>query len=311
MPAWSSGDGYILAHGPHSGNDADVSSAFPRWRYQWSIDVYAGECLTALAPAGSGARPALTARDVTDIRASAVADPFLLQVDNLWHLFFEVVNAETNRGEIAHATSQDGRTWRYDAVVLREPFHLSYPLVFEHDGRVFMVPETRQAGAVRLYEAEAFPARWRLVATLLEGPYADATLFERDGGWWMFAQRGLDELCLFRSDAPDRGWTPHPASPLFAGNRSRTRPGGRILTDGGRLIRLAQDGWPKYGHSLRAFEILDLSSDTYEEREIEGSPILRATRHGWNAAGMHHLDALRGRDGRWTALVDGAALVPA
>ena len=80
-----------------------------------------------------------------------------------------------------------------------------------------------------------------------------------------------------------------------------------MLVENGRLIRFAQDGWPTYGHSLRAFEIVHLTEHRYEEREMDGSPVLRASRSGWNAIGMHHLDALRRPDGAWLAVVDGAA----
>jgi hypothetical protein len=34
-------------------------------------------------------------------------------------------------GEIGLATSEDGLKWDYKQVVLNEPFHLSYPYVFE------------------------------------------------------------------------------------------------------------------------------------------------------------------------------------
>lgn len=246
---------------------------------------------------------------MTDVDAATVADPFLLRIGPAWHLFFEVWNAAAGRGEIAHATSGDGRSWTYDGVVMREPFHLSYPQVFESGGCVYMVPETRQDNAVHLYVAEHFPRGWRRVSTLVRGPFGDATLLRRDGTWWMFAQRGLDEMRLFSSAHLDGGWREHPRSPLWPGNRSRTRPGGRMLEDEGRLLRFAQDGWPKYGHCLRAFEVLALSPTEYGEREIDGSPVLRATRSGWNAAAMHHIDALRDDSGQWIAVVDGATLI--
>jgi hypothetical protein len=278
-------------------------------RNQWSISVYTGSSLTTLAPVSASGRPAITGRDATDLPGRAAADPFLLIHDGAWWLFFEVWNADTGRGEIAYAISADaGMTWTYQASVLREPFHLSYPHVFAWDGAIYMVPESRQDRAVHLYVAEHFPRAWRRVSTLVRGAYADATLLRHDDRWWMFAQRGLDELCLFSSAQLDTGWAPHPASPLWPGNRRRTRPGGRVLSEDGRLIRFAQDGWPWYGHSLRAFEIQQLSIAGYEERELAGSPILRPSRTGWNAVGMHHLDAVRRDDGQWVAVVDGATL---
>lgn len=289
-------------------NSSSHQAPATRWRNRWSIGVYAGPTLASLRPVDPRGRPALTGREATDVRGRSAADPFLLVTGGDWHLFFEIWNADAGRGEIAHATSRDGVAWTYGSVVLREPFHLSYPQVFEWDGAIWMVPESRQDEAVHLYVAEAFPAGWRRVATLLRGPFADATLVRHDDRWWMFAERGLDELRLFSSRALDGGWVEHPASPLWPGNRRRTRPGGRVLEEDGRLVRVAQDGWPTYGYALRAFEILEVSDTAYDERELPDSPILRASRSGWRAVGMHHLDAVRRADGTWLAVVDGATL---
>jgi hypothetical protein len=277
-----------------------------QWRNQWSIGVYAGPALDQLVNCYPDGRPAITSHDVTDVQARAVADPFLLRMDESWHLFFEVWNAQTARGEIGHATSPDGVVWQYRSIVLREAWHLSYPYVFIHDAAVWMVPESRQDEAVHLYVADRFPDRWRRVRTLVRGPFADASLVCRDRRWWMFALRGLDELCLWSADSLESSWTPHPASPLWPGNRSKTRPGGRLLDDRGVLVRTAQEAWPTYGHALSAYEVTSLTPSRYDEQPRHGNPILRATRHGWNAAAMHHLDAVRRADGSWLAVVDGA-----
>ena len=280
----------------------------PRWHYRWSIGLYAGRTPLALRPVLELEQPVLSAADVSDVAGGSVADPFLLRRDGGWFLFFEVWNRERERGEIAYATSPDGFAWDYSRVVLREPFHLSYPQVFEWEGDVYMVPETRQDDSVRLYRAEEFPERWRCVATLLRGPWADATLFHGEDRWWLFGQRGLDEMGLFSSPRLAGPWRPHPANPLFPGDRRRTRPGGRVLTAGERVLRFAQDGWPTYGHALRVFAIERLNELEYAERELEESPVLGASRAGWNAVGMHHVDAVRRGDGTWLAAVDGASL---
>jgi len=291
---------------PQRADLADQESR--QWRLTWSIAVYQGASPLALAPLDARNRPALTADDVTDLKASGVADPFVVQVDGLYHLFFEVINRDSERGEIACATSRDGRTWRYGSVVLREPFHLSYPFVLRHGDAFYMVPETRQAGAVRLYRADDFPHGWRCVGELLRGPYADSTLVQHEGHWYLFAERGLDELCLFHSPMLEGGWQPHPASPLWAGNRRYSRPGGRIVAAGGRLYRFAQDAWPNYGSRLHAFAIDTLTPAAWAEHLCPESPILEATGTGWNAMAMHHIDAWEHAPGQWLALVDGAAM---
>lgn len=278
-----------------------------QWRLKWSIAVYAGPSPLALSPVGTVARPVLTAADVTDLAAYGVADPFLLRVDHTWYLFFEVVNKATGRGEIAFATSADGYTWQYGAVVLRETFHLSYPFVFHHGDAIYMVPETRQAACVRLYRAQRFPHDWRPVDTLLRGPYADSTLLYHEGRWWLFAQRGLDELRLWHSEDLQGPWHEHCASPLWPGNRRYSRPAGRILAVDGQLVRFAQDAWPAYGSCVHAMAITQLSTCAYGEELCAPSPILQAMGAGWNASAMHHLDAIQIAPAHWLAVVDGAS----
>ncbi len=279
-----------------------------QWQLKWSIGLYTGPSPLALAPRTTPDRPVLTAEDVTDLDAFGVADPFFLQADGLYYLFFEVLNRTTDRGEIAYATSRDGLAWQYGAVVLREPFHLSYPFVFTHGDACFMIPETRQVERVRLYRAARFPHDWRCVGELLTGPFADSTLLWHDERWWLFAERGLDELRLFHSRAVTGPWVEHPASPLWPGNRRYSRPGGRILRAEGRLLRFAQDGWPTYGSRLHAFAIEELTPTRYAEQLCPESPILAATGAGWNALAMHHLDAIQIAPAQWLAAVDGASI---
>jgi hypothetical protein len=279
-----------------------------RWRNKWAIGIYGGPNPLQLGPLGGMDRPVLSARDVTDIPACAVADPFFLRIGTRWYLFFEAFNGQSGLGEIAYATSTTGLDWSYGEVVLRESFHLSYPQVFAWDSQIYMIPETRQAESVRLYVAQDFPRSWRLVTTLLEGPFADATILRREDRWWLFAQRGLDELRLYGSSELREGWREHPSSPLFAGNRRHTRPAGRMILYDGRLLRFAQDGWPSYGTRVLAFEIDRLSESDYQEHEVAENPVLRASGSGWNAVGMHHLDAVPLADGSWLAAVDGASL---
>jgi hypothetical protein len=274
---------------------------------RWSVGLYAGPSPLALAPLAGVFNPVLSAADVTDVPAGFVADPFLLRRDGRWHLFCEVLNRENGRGEIALATSGDGRRWTYERVVLREPFHLSYPHVFSVGDDVFMVPETLAAGAVRLYRAAPFPTGWEHVGDLLRGGFADPSPVFREGRWWLFAGSTPyrhDELRLFFADELKGPWREHPCSPVVTADRRRARPAGRVIPWGERLLRFAQDCVPVYGSGVRVFDILALSAEEYREQEVVGSPILEAAGSGWNGAGMHHVDAHPDGEGGWLAAVD-------
>jgi hypothetical protein len=261
-----------------------------------------------MAPAGVPANPVLTAAHVTDIPATFVADPFMLRGQQTWAMFFEVMHAQWQRGVIGLATSHDGWHWRYERVVLQEAFHLSYPYVFLWQGTYYMVPETLEAEAIRVYRAVDFPTTWACAGEALAGRYADPSLFRVDGRWWMLVCStpfAHDTLCLYYADTLLGPWRAHPQNPLIQADAHRARPGGRVTMLGDRIIRYAQDDAPFYGKQVRAFEITTLTTTQYAEREVPESPVLRPSGVGWNAKGMHHIDPHRLDDTHWFASVDG------
>jgi hypothetical protein len=291
-------------------NRADPSPRRPDGRAYpaWSIGIYAGPSLQTLTPHPAARNPVLTRHEVTDIPAAFVADPFLVRDGDGWVMFMEVMNAETQRGEIGLARSADGVEWRYEGVVLREPFHLSYPYVFESDGRHFMVPETIEAGAVRLYAADRFPSAWRYVRDLIPGVFADPSVFECDGSWWLLCcgnPDAHDMLNLFSSPTLEARWREHAIHPLIKQDKGRARPAGRVALSEGTPIRFAQDCRPQYGTAVRAFRVTELTLMTYAEIELGLGPILGPGQENWNRLGMHHLDPHRSNEGSWLACVDG------
>lgn len=241
---------------------------------EWSIGIYAGTSLQALAPHPAAPHPVLTRHEVTDLVAGFVADPFMAREGDGWVMFMEVLNAETDRGEIALARSRDGLRWSYEGVVLREPFHLSYPFVFESGGQHFMVPETLGPAAVRLYVADRFPTQWRYLKDLIPGTYADPTLFENGGRWWLFCSGnpfGHDMLNLFSADSLEGAWEEHAIRPLIAKDKSLARPAGRVANEDGRPVRFAQVCVPSYGTAVRAFAVTELTTTSYAETELGSS----------------------------------------
>lgn len=276
---------------------------------EFAIGIMEGPSPLSLS-APAGLNPVLSRKSVTGVHAAFVADPFMLEEEDGWHMFFEVltVRGRARRGEIGHATSRDGRRWRYEGIVLAEPFHLSYPYVFRDGDRHYLVPETRLARAVRLYRADPFPTRWVFEATLLTGPILlDSSLFRHGGRWWMFTHTAVRDptLRLFHADAITGPWIEHPKSPIVAGDARIARPAGRVLTLPDRIIRFAQDCSDEYGLSVRALEIERLTTEDYREVAAPAEPLLAGSGRGWNASGMHHVDAHQRKDGTWIACVDG------
>jgi hypothetical protein len=271
----------------------------------WSIGIYEGNPFVVYPSKRITKQPVLSASDVTDVRARFVADPFILYVGSLWNMFFEVYDEMKCKGVIGLATSVDGVSWRYEKVVLDAPFHLSYPYVFHSEGSFYMTPESVEAKAIYLYEAEKFPISWRIKMELLHGHYSDPTVFRKDENWYLFALRNDKDLSLHFSKTLLGPWLEHPMSPIVRSNRHISRPAGRLIEHDGKILRYTQDGLPSYGQCVRVFQIDEISVTTYKEHEIAESPILESSGEGWNAMGMHHIDLhpLCGKE--WICCVDG------
>jgi hypothetical protein len=206
------------------------------------------------------------------------ADPFIVDEGEKSYLFYEELDYKTLKGYLLVA-EWDETTGGFTnpQEILREPYHLSYPNVFKVDDKWYMIPETHENGTVDLYEAEVFPTKWKKIRTMLSDIKAvDATLYQRDGRWWMFvsvaAKEGFslnDELHLyycgdFRTDT----WKPHPKNPLVT-DVTRARPAGSLLEVEGKLIRPAQNCSGVYGRGLVMNEITKLSETEFEERVIQ------------------------------------------
>jgi hypothetical protein len=285
----------------HESGIVPLYKSFPNW----AIGICDGDSPFHLTCPDSR-NPVLTARDVTDLKADYVADPFMVYEGNQYYMFFEVMDSESKKPSISVAVSSDGIIWKYLKVVLDEPFILSYPYVFKWDGNYYMVPETHQKKAVRLYRASDFPYGWKFVKTLVEGrPFSDPSIIYFEGRWWLFVSEGDDTLRLFHADKLFGPWVEHPKSPIIENDATRARPGGRPLIFNDKLFRFTQDDVPYYGRQIRVFKIVTLSVTDYIETEIPESPILGGTGHGWNKRAMHNIDLHQKTEKQWIACVDG------
>jgi len=280
---------------------------FVKQSEEWSIGIYSGESPFIFPDSQNQKNPVLVAEDVTDVNAKFVADPFLVEENSTWHLFFEVYNLKSKQGDIAIATSNDAKKWEYKQVVLDEPFHLSYPYVFKWQDDYYMIPESFEANSVRLYKAIDFPSQWSFVTTLVKDQeFIDPSVVYFNDKWWLFvAITGNDTLLLYYADNLTGPWYEHSQSPIVKGDKNIARPGGRVLVYDDSIFRYTQDGDPTYGNQIWAFEITELTPTSYKEEKVSEAPILKASGAGWNAKAMHNIDPHQLEENKWIASVDG------
>ncbi|HEY8194988.1 MAG TPA: hypothetical protein VIF13_08060 [Hyphomicrobium sp.] len=235
----------------------------PRWRVAWR-HVDAGRL-----PASEDLRLS-DFRVLEDDGRRFYADPFVVMRDGIRHVFVEELPSDTGIGIISHFTISASEEATKPTPILQTGSHLSYPLVFEHEGETWMMPESSAAGGLDLYRCRRFPDDWTLETRLLEGRFHDATLFAHDGRLWIaaateaFQSSSWDALSLFYADALKGPWTAHAQNPVLVDARF-ARPAGPLWRAGVDLFRPAQECSGGYGSKLSIRKILRLTPTDFSE----------------------------------------------
>src|SRR6266511_3656513 len=77
---------------------SQVAAAGKRYK-EWAIGIYTGNSPCVFVSPKNVNNPVLTCKDVSDARALAVADPFMVRVNDTWYMFFEVLSRHSNRNK--------------------------------------------------------------------------------------------------------------------------------------------------------------------------------------------------------------------
>lgn len=197
------------------------------------------------------------------------ADCFLFPYNGNLYLFYETVNRD--RKGILGCFVYNGSDWENLGVVMEQPWHLSYPQVFEDNGTVFMIPEQSDLGRgnVSLYRAVDIPMKWEKVKTLIEKPFADSTLLRRDGRYYLacYTIPRHESAELWHSNSLLGPWEKHPQSDNIHQDARYRRCGGSFIEENGTLYRIAQDCHDGYGVRLYKIPVLRINAFEYEEGE--------------------------------------------
>jgi len=241
-----------------------------------------------------------------------VADPFLFVKDGKLFLFYESKDF-FSPGVIMMTSTTDLKAWTKPVVVLKEPFHLSYPWVFEEEGKIYMIPETGSDKSIRLYEAANDElTEFQLVKKLLIQPqnrvvtmgYGDSSIYKKNGKYYLMTMLQEEEpvnvLELYVSDRLEGPYQPHPCSPIARDNKIG-RDAGCWLELGGKLLRFSQDCVQRYGDNVNVSEITKLSPTEYEEKLVQETII--PTDVDFYQEGGHQINAVFFK-GKWIVATD-------
>lgn len=196
------------------------------------------------------------------------ADPFLYVHQGKNWLFYEKQNLTDMKGTLWCVNLDEPQAKPVKA--LEEAFHLSYPQVFRYGKYTYMLPESRNAGEVRLYRCVQFPGKWEKVETLLDMQAVDTTILQKmdeEQVYYAFTYtQGQLEIYLCRVEKEN--FRIVEKKKIYASARSdKLRPGGAFLEENGRLYRAAQNCSEYYGQELLINEIDRLAEDGFAEHE--------------------------------------------
>lgn len=204
------------------------------------------------------------------------ADPCVIFKDDKYFIFLEELIYKEGKGHLSVMEMDKKGVYSVAKVILKKPYHLSYPFVFDHEGEYYMIPESEENSTIQLYHSVKFPYEWEFKMNLMENVKAvDTTIFVKDNKFWMFTNiieiNGSpfsDELYLFSSDNLfSTTWESHPSNPIVSDVKS-ARPAGKLFFHNEKLYRPSQDCSYKYGYSTVINEVLVFNENEYKETRI-------------------------------------------
>jgi hypothetical protein len=215
---------------------------------------------------------------------SYLADPFLLRHQGRLYLLAEEFKFKTNRGRNVVLPIDESLRAGLPVPLKLPAGHVSFPFPFQHEGQVYLVPESCERRCVDLYVFDAFPHSLRRARRLLYGlNAADSVLFKHAGRYWLVTS--VDEgdyknrfLAIFSTaDLLHGTFEPHPVNQrrLYVDRRfGYGRAAGAWLLTEGAMLRPIQASEHYYGEKLAWMKITCLDENGFEEEPYAPPPSL-------------------------------------
>lgn len=198
------------------------------------------------------------------------ADPFILEKDGKVYVFAELYDYVLRRGVLGYCSIEGNKASKWKPII-RELYHLSYPCIIEHNGKLCIMPESGVDEVLTVYECVDFPEKWTQCKVLRNSvKFADTTPVPFFGKNLALTHNveNPENPVLTLIDLDDKS-----ADVTVDGEEKlRSRPAGYVFEQNGKLIRPAQvsdNTGEGYGKRLVFYEC-NLTEDLcYSETEIK------------------------------------------
>lgn len=189
------------------------------------------------------------------------ADPYLLEVtDKQIVVLVEEFCYKIRKGRIAKLViSRPDYVLQDMKIILELPTHLSFPVIYEKDGQVYVMPENSESGGINIYRYNTETERLDLVHEVGHLPLTDATIVKlHSGEEFVFSTKLPDpngnELEIYPFDGESMKMDVKSlAAVSFPSNIARNA--GDAFYIGEQMFRPAQDCNKCYGNGLNIQQI--------------------------------------------------------
>jgi len=200
-----------------------------------------------------------------------LADPFVYEKDEKVYFFYELFDIGRDKGSIAYSILNNGVISK-PKIIVEEPYHLSFPCIFEYDGDLFMIPETGKTHNIYVYKCKEFPDVWVKDKLLLGGiDPSDTIWFEINNMFYIITSllnngNPRDTTNYLYEFNMNNGKLQKPFKILNTGKYG-VRNAGNIFFKNNMFIRPGQIGEKTYGEGI-VFWKCNLVNGKYEEEEL-------------------------------------------
>ena len=218
-----------------------------------------------------------------------IADPFLFEQSGETFLFVEYYDYRIRRGTIAYSKYDEakGEFGPFEEII-RENYHLSYPLVFIYKDEIYLMPESSESKTLYVYKAVSFPNKWEKHAIIdNETDYVDTTPFIYDNQFYAITKDNTtpdSPMLLLKIDPSS--WLISD-SKIITDDVSISRPGGKVITINDQYFMVTQDCKDDYGTALNflVFSIDDKMNVSYH-------PIKKVNPEDVNIQGIRNIQGI-------------------
>lgn len=223
------------------------------------------------------------------------ADPLTYLYQNADYLFVEAYDRTIARGHIAVAEMDEPGKMVFQSVI-KEEYHMSFPMVFSWGKDIYMIPETSENFSINIYRAREFPFQWECVKQFkTEQKMVDTVLLKEENNRGIFLASEVNpcnplevryQKFLLQYGNNDWALTWDDAFNLQQHFNLRDRNAGKCFADKKRLLLPTQISTDiDYGVKL---SFKELSGDTWREiRDIAPDDVVIKGVPQKNIIGIH------------------------